>query len=186
MPFTGLQISLALLKNSLAKIFPASLQDPGPGVPAVLKTTFGELKPPLGSRRWKIVELLSVLASAHGVGVDKALIEAGALEICLQLFTQYPFNNLLHHGVTSLIKACMEGTARMRTHLLKTCGLVTWLANAPPAIAATNNAKPVRAGYMGHITLLGNNLVSLSARNAEVGNVMPVYAFLFLLSYLIV
>mmetsp|Transcript_9458 Transcript_9458/g.26990 ORF Transcript_9458/g.26990 Transcript_9458/m.26990 type:complete len:578 (+) Transcript_9458:485-2218(+) len=138
------------------------------GGPGVLMTTFGQLEPPLGSRRWKVVELLSVLASTPSQGVEEALISTGALKICMDLFVHYPFNNLLHHAVSSLLVSCLSGSQAVQMHLLKDCALPSWLASVPPAISATNGAAPLRAGYMGHITSLGNRLVSVGRQSQEV------------------
>ena len=133
-----------------------------------MDTTFGKLCPPLGICRWKIVELLSVLSETHVDGLEDALINGHVLPLCMELFTGYPFNNVLHHVVISLINACLAGSPRMVEYLLGDCQLPTWLANAPPAVSSTNGISPHRAGYMGHMTMLGNTLVSMSTSNSEV------------------
>merc|ERR1712137_406476 len=116
----------------------------------VMATTFGKLSPPLGIFRWKIVELLSVLSETHVNGVEDALIDSHVLPLCMDLFTAYPFNNVLHHVVVSLLRSCLVGSPKMIEYLLEDCRLPTWLANAPPAVSSTNGISPHRAGYMGH------------------------------------
>ena len=64
-----------------------------------------------------------------------ALIESGLLKTCLSLFLQFPFNNLLHHLVTSIICFVLENVStEVLDHLLGDCQLVQWLVEAPEQV----------------------------------------------------
>mmetsp|Transcript_27788 Transcript_27788/g.66027 ORF Transcript_27788/g.66027 Transcript_27788/m.66027 type:complete len:671 (-) Transcript_27788:342-2354(-) len=145
-----------------------------PSGKTTMSTTFGELSPPLGTHRWKVAELLSVLAASHSSGVEAALISNGAVRTCLGLFLEFPFNNLLHHVVTCLLQACLDGSSEMVSHLLKDCALPTWLASCPSEVVVSTGGAPLRAGYMGHITQLGNSLADLGSRSPEVKKLLDV------------
>lgn len=64
------------------------------------------------------------------------MIESGVLGQCLTLFRAYPFNNLLHGHVTSLIMHAL-GSAHppLIAHLLGPCDLLPWLFTAPALVS---------------------------------------------------
>lgn len=63
------------------------------------------------------------------------LAEHGLLSLCLDLFVQFPFNNLLHHLVTEAVCFILEhGSPEMLGHLLQPCQLVPWLVGAPEEV----------------------------------------------------
>lgn len=78
---------VGLLKSSEATLAAASF------------TSHIHISPPLGRARLKVVELLAVLLRTGEAGPEAAFVEAGVLPLCLQLFQQFPFNNLLHYQV---------------------------------------------------------------------------------------
>lgn len=66
------------------------------------------------------------------VCVSSGLREHCLLRKCLDLFLEFPFNNLLHHLVTSIVCFVLEhGSSEILTHLLDDCHLVPWLVNGP-------------------------------------------------------
>lgn len=131
---------------------------------ATQETPFGMLRPPLGTARLKIVELLSVLMRAGIESAERAVIESGAVPKCLDLFITYPFNNLLHLHVTYMIVSCITSSSQhVIDYLFDTCHFAQWLMNAPQTTKplprpgteeSSAQRPPLRAGYMGHITLL--------------------------------
>lgn len=137
----------------------------------VQPTTYGELAPPLGTLRLKIVEFLSVLVRAV-VTTQPALTEPLQVELlrldalysCLNLFFEYPFHSLLHNYVDALLMAVLEsGTEPLLVHLVEHCKLLTALASAPQAIKPRGGKHEVRCGNLGHISRLGNKIVELAA-----------------------
>lgn len=63
------------------------------------ETPFGRLAPPLGSARLKAVEAIYALLAMGDPAAEEGVMESGVAIRCLDLFTQFPFNNLLHHRV---------------------------------------------------------------------------------------
>ena len=131
----------------------------------VLETPFGMLKPPLGSLRLKLVELLSAMLRLGNSKAEESIISVGAAQKALSLLLQFPFNNLLHTQVTSLILHALDsGTPAIVEHLFDTCNLLRWLTQAPEKVQPAprdgdkkaSDRQPIRAGYLGHLVLLGN------------------------------
>ena len=58
-------------------------------------------RPRLGSARLKAVETVAALVRVGNADADAALVAAGLVPRCLDLFLRFPFNNLLHHQVPS-------------------------------------------------------------------------------------
>ncbi|KAI5058572.1 hypothetical protein GOP47_0026742 [Adiantum capillus-veneris] len=136
-----------------------------------LPTTYGELHPPLGAYRLKIVEFLAVLIRANSEAARQELVRLGAIQLILKLFFDYPFNNLLHHHVENIVASCIESNSKLLIdHLLVDCDLVARLlqVDANPFVVSSNNQPtitsshkdPPRVGNLGHLTRIANRLVS--------------------------
>ncbi|KAF8069431.1 DHC1 [Scenedesmus sp. PABB004] len=154
-----------------------ALRSPGdPG--ALQETPYGVLAPPLGRARLRIVELLAALLRVGDDGVDGALIGARALPLVQELFAAYPFNNLLHHQMYALLAAALRrGSAPMVAHIFGECGLVGWLAGLPAEVSPRPRpgfeAKgPLRAGYLGHVTRIGQALQEAAGSQQEVADAL--------------
>ncbi|CAH2038613.1 unnamed protein product [Thlaspi arvense] len=144
----------------------------------VLPTTYGELRPPLGKHRLKIVEFIAVLLRTGSEAAQKELVSSGTIQRTLDLFFEYPYNNALHHQVESIILSCLENKSDlMVNHILRECNLIgKFLASdrdsdlsggSQPTIAASGK-KPPRVGYVGHITRISNKIVQLSNSNGQI------------------
>ncbi|KFK32305.1 hypothetical protein AALP_AA6G225000 [Arabis alpina] len=141
----------------------------------VLPTTYGELRPPLGKHRLKIVEFIAVLLKSGNEAAGKELASSGTIKRILDLFFEYPYNNALHHQVESIILSCLENKSEtMVNHILEECDLIRKILSSDkdsvlagdnlPTIVAVGK-KPPRVGYVGHITRLWNKIVQLSDSN---------------------
>ncbi|RZC78977.1 hypothetical protein C5167_003207, partial [Papaver somniferum] len=138
----------------------------------VLSTTYGELKPPLGKHRLKIVEFIAVLLRSGNEIAEKELVSSGARRRILELFFEYPFHNALHHQVESNILSCLESKDNtVVDHLLNDCDVVGKIPQAdqspilsgdsdPPTSCSTGKQVP-RTGNFGHITRISNSLIQL-------------------------
>ncbi|CAN6890760.1 unnamed protein product [Brassica oleracea] len=144
----------------------------------VLPTTYGELKPPLGKHRLKIVEFIAILLRTGSEAAQKELVSSGTIKRTLDLFFEYPYNNALHHQVESIILSCLENKSElMVNHILRECNLIgKFLASdkdsdlsgdSQPTIAATGKKTP-RVGYIGHITRISNKIVQLGTSNDQI------------------
>ncbi|KAL0417719.1 UNVERIFIED_CONTAM: Serine/threonine-protein phosphatase 6 regulatory subunit [Sesamum radiatum] len=138
----------------------------------ILPTTYGELRPPLGKHRLKIVEFLSVLLKTGNEVAEKELVGSGTIHRVLDLLFEYPYNNALHHHVESIIYSCLESKNNsIVDHLLLDCNLIgkILLADKCPALSGELNLPTLpasgrhapRAGYLGHLTRISNKLVQL-------------------------
>ena len=145
---------------------------------AAQETPYGVLAPPLGLTRIKAVALLvALLRTGRGAAVE-GVVNAGAVSKCLALVLSFPFNNLLHHHVAALLLTALDGDAAggagppaLLDHVLHGVRLPAWLAGAPAEVrpvarqgdARAGSRAPLRAGYLGHVTHLGNRLLALAA-----------------------
>ncbi|XP_057433276.1 uncharacterized protein LOC130726070 isoform X3 [Lotus japonicus] len=142
----------------------------------LLLTTFGKLQPPLGKRRLKIVEFISVLITVGSEAAEKKLIDLGAVERIIHLFFEYPYNNFLHHHVENIIMSCLESkNSSLWEHILRDCDLGGKIIQAEkhvtlevdtnkPTIPAEGKSPP-RIGSIGHLTRVSNKLIQLGNNN---------------------
>ncbi|XP_043700608.1 serine/threonine-protein phosphatase 6 regulatory subunit 2-like isoform X2 [Telopea speciosissima] len=145
----------------------------------ILQTTYGELRPPLGKHRLKIVEFIAVLLRTGNEVAEKELVNSGAIRRVLDLFFEYPFNNSLHHYVESIISSCLESkNITVIDHLFRDCNLIEKFLQADrlpilsgdsnkPTLAAAGKRVP-RAGNLGHLTRISNKLIQLGQVNSHV------------------
>ncbi|XP_027342210.1 serine/threonine-protein phosphatase 6 regulatory subunit 3-like isoform X2 [Abrus precatorius] len=145
----------------------------------VLPTTYGELRPPLGKHRLKIVEFIAVILKTGNEVAEKEMVNTGTVQRVIDLFFEYPYNNSLHHHVESIIVSCLESkTDAIVDHLLRDCDLIGRILQADkrsilsadrnlPTVPAAGKQAP-RAGYIGHITRIVNKLVHLAHNRSHI------------------
>ncbi|XP_075506330.1 uncharacterized protein LOC142543148 isoform X1 [Primulina tabacum] len=145
----------------------------------MLPTTYGELRPPLGKHRLKIVEFIAVLLKTGNVVAEKELVNSGTIERVLNLFFEYPYNNALHHHVESIVYSCLDSTdVATREHLLLECHLVEKILQiekspmlsgdlGQPTVPTFGRQAP-KAGYFGHLTRISNKLVQLGSNDTRI------------------
>ncbi|XP_068652841.1 uncharacterized protein [Aristolochia californica] len=144
----------------------------------VLPTTYGELRPPLGKHRLKIVEFIAVLLKTGNDIAEKELVRSGAIRRVLELFFEFPFNNALHHHVESIILTCLEcNSTTVVDHLFQDCNLIGKFVHADmhpvlsdsdmPTFGAVGRKSP-RIGNIGHITRIANKIFQLANGNNHI------------------
>lgn len=155
------------------------LKEPqGEAAEAQQETPYGVLAPPLGRARLRIVELLAALLRVGNDSVDAAIIGAGALPLVQQLFVAYPFNNLLHHQMYALLFAALQrSNTALVQYVFGECALISWIANIPKEVdpkprPGFEGRAPLRAGYLGHITRIGQILQELASQQQEIADVL--------------
>ncbi|CAL0321938.1 unnamed protein product [Lupinus luteus] len=144
-----------------------------------LPTTYGELRPPLGKHRLKIVEFMAVLLKTGNGVAEKEMVNSGTTRRVIDLFFEYPYNNSLHHHVESIIIACLESkTDVIVDHLLRECDLISrfiqtdkrtilYADGNQPTVPADGKRAP-RTGNLGHITRIINRLVHLAHNRSDI------------------
>lgn len=63
------------------------------------ETSYGVLRPPLGSVRLTVIELVAVLLRTCSEEADAAIVASGVVRGILSVFLRFPFNSILHHQV---------------------------------------------------------------------------------------
>ncbi|KAF8395000.1 hypothetical protein HHK36_018939 [Tetracentron sinense] len=145
----------------------------------VLPTTYGELRPPLGKHRLKIVEFIEVFLTTGSEVAEENLVSSGAIQRILDLFFEYPYNNSLHHHVESIIFSCLESKNNdIVDHLFRDCNLIGKIlqTDAHPILSGDPNQRTLpaagrqapRSGNLGHITRISNKLVQLGNGNSHI------------------
>lgn len=81
--------------------------------PAVLQkkpieTTFGVLEEPLGNTRLQVAKLLAGIISTNNADVMQELIALDTMQVLLDLFFKYQWNNFLHTQVEMCISAALK------------------------------------------------------------------------------
>lgn len=145
----------------------------------VLPTTYGELRPPLGKHRLKIVEFIVVLLKTGNEVAENELISSGTIQRVIDLFFEYPFNNSLHRHVESIIYSCLESkNSTIVDHIFRNCHLIGKILQTDkqpvvtgdlnqPTLTAAGKCTP-RSGNLGHITRIANKLVHLGSRHHQI------------------
>ncbi|XP_073003609.1 uncharacterized protein [Typha latifolia] len=139
---------------------------------SVLPTTYGNLQPPLGKHRLKIVEFISVLLSIGSETAETQLIQLGAIRCVIHLFFEYPFNNFLHHHVENIIYSCLESRRSLLIeHVLNECKIVDKILEAEKQstlstdftkhTVSSEGKSPPKIGNVGHMTRIANKLIQL-------------------------
>ncbi|KAE8727672.1 serine/threonine-protein phosphatase 6 regulatory subunit 3-like isoform X2 [Hibiscus syriacus] len=145
----------------------------------ILPTTYGELRPPLGKHRLKIVEFIAVLLRTGNEAAEKELVNSGTIQRVLDLFFEYTFNNALHHHVENIILSCLKSkNDAILDHLLHKCDLIGRFlqTDKQPILSGVNNLPILpavgkhapRAGNIGHITHISNKLIQLGSSNSSI------------------
>ncbi|KAL8198086.1 hypothetical protein R6Q57_024383 [Mikania cordata] len=132
-----------------------------------LLTSYGQLKPPLGKHRLKIVEFIAVLLKTGNEIAEKELISSGTIQRVIDLFFEYPYNNALHHHVESIIVSILESKNSITIdHLFQECGLLNKILQADKSpfltttLAAAGRNAP-RVGNLGDVTRIANKITQL-------------------------
>jgi serine/threonine-protein phosphatase 6 regulatory subunit 3 len=140
-----------------------------------LPTSYGLLQPPVGLPRLKAVELLAALLHSGDEAAESAVMGTRGVQRSMELFLAFPFNNVLHRHVATLVTAVDKSSPRLAQFLLQDCGLLGWLVDTPTLVMPTprpgdehaEKRKPLRAGYVGHLTQISNRLLQLASEGHE-------------------
>uniref|UniRef100_A0A8C9XDM0 Protein phosphatase 6 regulatory subunit 2 n=1 Tax=Sander lucioperca TaxID=283035 RepID=A0A8C9XDM0_SANLU len=132
-------------------------------------TTLGVLEEPLGNTRLHVARLVASLlytSSASHAVVAQELCRLNTMDLLLDLFFKYTWNNFLHLQVELCVAAILrpstpENSAHnlMVTHLFEHCHLVQRILEAWEENDKIQSEGGMRRGYMGHLTRIANTVV---------------------------
>uniref|UniRef100_A0AAQ5YRZ9 Protein phosphatase 6, regulatory subunit 2b n=1 Tax=Amphiprion ocellaris TaxID=80972 RepID=A0AAQ5YRZ9_AMPOC len=141
-------------------------------------TTLGVLEEPLGNTRLHVARLVASLlytSSASHAVVAQELCRLNTMDLLLDLFFKYTWNNFLHLQVELCVAAILRPCAHemrlqpatsensahnlMVTHLFQHCHLVQRILEAWEENDKMQSEGGMRRGYMGHLTRIANTVV---------------------------
>lgn len=163
-----LKLSVQNLSNLIKLLSTA----PGEGT-TTLMTTTGKVVP-LGFERLKIVEFISALFITNKLCIDEELVKTDILNICLDLFFSYPWNNFLHAIVEIIIQSILEGeNEKLKMTLVSDAKLIQRIVDASKE-NDEESAKPrgFRKGYMGHLTAISHSLINIASVTEAIENLL--------------
>lgn len=73
-------------------------------------TTFGVLEQPLGNTRLQVARLLAAVISTNNTDAMQELIDLDTMQVLLDLFFKYQWNNFLHTQVEMCVSSALKGT----------------------------------------------------------------------------
>jgi len=106
---TALEVIATKLPN-----FHTVLVNPSPLLP--METTFGILDSPLGKERLSIASLIAAAISSSSIAINEAVVAAGTMNILLDLFSRYEWNNFLHTNVQQCVFGILGGEPHRPLH----------------------------------------------------------------------
>ncbi|XP_006888170.1 PREDICTED: serine/threonine-protein phosphatase 6 regulatory subunit 2 [Elephantulus edwardii] len=142
-------------------------------------TTIGVLEEPLGNARLHSARLVAALLHTNTPSVNRELCRLNTMDLLLDLFFKYTWNNFLHFQVELCVAAILSHATReettepsegpqpvtghpddtLVTHLFQKCCLVQRILEAWEANDHTQAAGGMRRGNMGHLTRIANAVV---------------------------
>ncbi|CAH2319193.1 serine threonine- phosphatase 6 regulatory subunit 1 isoform X1 [Pelobates cultripes] len=149
-----------------------------------LQTTWGVLDPPLGNTRLHVVKLLASAINANNKALNQELIDLDTLNVILDLYFKYVYNNFLHSQVELCINTILNSAPIEETnetdeqvnplvkYLLQKCRLFHRTLSAWEENEKEQSEGGRRKGFMGHLTKIANALVQSSEKGPNVNLVI--------------
>uniref|UniRef100_A0A7N6BNE4 Protein phosphatase 6, regulatory subunit 2b n=1 Tax=Anabas testudineus TaxID=64144 RepID=A0A7N6BNE4_ANATE len=133
-------------------------------------TTLGVLEEPLGNTRLHVARLVASLlytSSASHAVVAQELCRLSTMDLLLDLFFKYTWNNFLHLQVELCVAAILRPsqeqtiteTPTSEPSLFQHCHLVQRILEAWEDNDKIQSEGGMRRGYMGHLTRIANTVV---------------------------
>uniref|UniRef100_A0A673KW18 Serine/threonine-protein phosphatase 6 regulatory subunit 2-like n=1 Tax=Sinocyclocheilus rhinocerous TaxID=307959 RepID=A0A673KW18_9TELE len=138
----------------------------------VMLTTMGVLEEPFGNARLHASRLMAALLYTRAPRIHLELCQLNMINLLLDLFFKFSWNNFLHIQVEHCVSASCEICVRhcdmiVCVQLLKDCRLVQRILDAWEENDKTQEAGGMRKGYMGHMTRIANTVVQNAEREQE-------------------
>uniref|UniRef100_A0A8C2I0Q9 Protein phosphatase 6, regulatory subunit 2b n=1 Tax=Cyprinus carpio TaxID=7962 RepID=A0A8C2I0Q9_CYPCA len=149
----------------------------------VMLTTMGVLEEPFGNTRLHASRLMAALLYTRAPRIHLELCQLNMINLLLDLFFKFSWNNFLHIQVEHCVSAILnQTTPNGKTHdspdqiqletqdtqnSEKTDMLVQRILDAWEENDKTQEAGGMRKGYMGHLTRIANTVVQNAEREQE-------------------
>ncbi|XP_054275975.1 serine/threonine-protein phosphatase 6 regulatory subunit 3-like [Macrosteles quadrilineatus] len=134
-----------------------------PQKPAV-KMTCGQVDPPLGNTRLNVIKLLVALIATHNQQVAEQLVALDTIQVLLDMFFRYSWNNFLHTQVEKCLTTAMlvdpsptdvPADNLLLHNIFIKCRLLNRIIEAWKENEVEQSKQGgCRKGYMGHLTRL--------------------------------
>ena len=141
--------------------------------PPIVRWSYGSGRA-FGETRLKVVELILVLVRCKVLEVEHIFVSENLMEKLLDAFFLYPWNNMLHGLVESIIRTTLEflGDTVLKPALFIEAKLVPRVLAAYAAnVAECKKGAGFRLGYMGHLLraadVIEQYLLSLESPDEE-------------------
>nr|XP_022915839.1 serine/threonine-protein phosphatase 6 regulatory subunit 3 isoform X1 [Onthophagus taurus] len=163
--------TIAIMKR--IKDFHNLLLDPPKKLP--INTTLGTLDPPLGNTRLQVTKLIAAIVLSNNAELLQELATLGTMEVLLDMFFKFQWNNFLHTQVEACIAAAIGAqcspeqgdTNALSKHLLVNCKLIERILDAwEENDEQQAQTKGIRRGYMGHLINITNKIVDSSSQTS--------------------
>lgn len=131
--------------------------------------SFGTLDPPLGEIRLKVIEFLSALYHISFPPIERELIRHNVLAVMFDLFFKYEFNNILHNMVLKNVSFILAGESTdLKRTLFRDVKIIERIVEANKK----NEKSKVRKGYMGHLVIISNSIVTTAQSQSIVADLI--------------
>ncbi|XP_014244563.1 serine/threonine-protein phosphatase 6 regulatory subunit 3 [Cimex lectularius] len=138
-----------------------------------IKLACGLIEPPLGTTRLAVIKLISALIATNTLEVNEMLDKLNTVQVLLDLFFHYTWNNFLHTEVDKCLAFAINSPLAQETNPLITnifvkCQLLKRILKAWEDNELDQGKGGKRRGYMGHLTNIANSIVNQKDGNLQV------------------
>jgi serine/threonine-protein phosphatase 6 regulatory subunit 3 len=134
-----------------------------------LELTFGVLDPPLGEARLRVIEFLISLYHYGFQPINNELIRHQVLSVIFDLFFKYEYNNILHNLVLRSVNFVLASeNFELKRSLFQDVKILERILEAN----RLNEHSRLRKGYMGHLTVISNSIVTVAKSQSNVAELI--------------
>lgn len=138
---------------------------------APMPTSLGPLPQPLGLTRLQVASLVTSLVGANHLAINAELASLGTVDVLVNLFFQFPFNNFLHTQVERCLSSIVVSTLSDNLLLNQLVKDFNLLEKVTRTFEENQEQQKLpgkqRLGHLGHLTRIANLLTSKISMGAE-------------------
>lgn len=131
----------------------------------------GDVSMAAGQEGHSEVQDLSNLQPVVGDFLKMQFVEYGVVPTILSFFFKYPWNNFLHNVVYDIVQQVFNGpmdrgfNPTLAISLFEAADITTQIINGQNASEESQRQTRTRMGYMGHLTLIAEEVVKFTERH---------------------